>query len=173
MKWSAVLGACCGLTLVVGCGEEAFPGSAPTLDSLGRGVLEAFQEGDREALAAFLLSEDEHNDVIWPELPAAQGESPYPVDLAWQNIELRNQRSIPRASQALERAVPRAFDSVVCEGETRAFETFSVQTDCYTRFTYDGTLYRVQLFKDVLVRNGGYKIFRYYDEDPERVVGGA
>ena len=27
------------------------------------------------------------------------------------------------------------------------------------------------MFKDVLERNGGFKIFRYYDEDPELVTG--
>ena len=32
--------------------------------------------------------------------------------------------------------------------------------------TRDG---RLQLFKDVLERHGGFKIFRYYDEDPESV----
>ena len=28
----------------------------------------------------------------------------------------------------------------------------------------------MQLFKDVLERGSGYKIFRYYDEDPELVT---
>ncbi len=34
-------------------------------------------------------------------------------------------------------------------------------------------LYRMQLFKDVPERNGGFKIFRHYDEDPEIVIDEA
>ena len=33
-----------------------------------------------------------------------------------------------------------------------------------------GRLYQIQLFKDVLERGSGYKIFRYYDADPELVT---
>lgn len=158
------------LAAALGCGgQQAFPGSADSLDELGREVLDAFRRGDREALENFRLSETQHNTVIWPELPAAQGSSPYPTDLAWQNIQLRNGRSIPRAADVLEWARPLEFDSVECFGELETFETFSAHTDCYTHFHSRGREYRLQLFKDVLVRHGGYKIFRYYDEDPELV----
>jgi hypothetical protein len=36
------------------------------------------------------------------------------------------------------------------------------------RFELDqaGALLEAQLFKDVVVRGGGHKIFRYYDEEP-------
>ena len=157
------------LTVALGCGQP-FPGSSPNLDELGRHVLEAFRNNDREALEAVRLTESEHNTQVWPELPAARGESPFPLDLAWRNIQLRNQRAVPRVSSALAAAQPIEFESVECLGETRSFETFSVHTDCHTRFRTRGRLYRIQLFKDVLERNGGLKIFRYYDEDPELVT---
>ena len=51
------------------------------------------------------------------------------------------------------------------------FETSRCTPTCYTHFRSRGRHYRLQLFKDVLERNGGYKIFRYYDEDPELVGG--
>ena len=44
-----------------------------------------------------------------------------------------------------------------------------MHTDCYTHFSSRGRQYRLQLFKDVLERYGGFNIFRYYDEDPEFV----
>ena len=154
----------------LGCGgRQAFPGSADSLDELGREVLDAFRRGDREAIESFRLTETEHNTVIWPELPAAQGPSPYPIDLAWQNIQLRNGRSIPRAADVLEWARPLVFQSVECVGELETFETFYVHTDCYLHFRSRGREHRLQLFMDVLERNSGYKIFRYYDEDPELV----
>lgn len=158
------------LGAVFGCGgQQPFPGSAGSLDELGREVLGAFERGDREAIESFRLTETEHNTVIWPELPAAQGPSPFPIDLAWQNIQLRNGRSIPRAADVVEWARPLEFESVECVGELETFETFSVHTDCYTHFRTRGREYRLQLFRDVLVRHGGYKVFRYYDEDPELV----
>ena len=158
------------VALAVGCGgPQPFPGSAASLDELGWTVLGAFETRDRGALESFRLTETEHNAVVWPELPAARGPSPYPVDLAWHNIELRNGRSIPRSANALDLLHPLRFASVRCEGGIRSFDTFRVHTDCYTHFTAGGREYRIQLFKDVLERNGGYKIFRYYDEDIERV----
>ena len=152
-------------------GERPFHGSAGSLDELGREVLSAFEQGDREALESFRLTETEHNTVVWPELPAARGPSPFPVDLAWQNIQLRNARALPRVAQTLRATQPLEFENVVCVGETEPFETFVVHTDCLTRFVARGRPYSVQLFKDVLERNGGLKIFRYYDEEPKEGWG--
>ena len=160
------------LAAASGCGgKQPFPGSASDLDALGRDVLDAFVQHDRETLESLRLTDTEHNTVVWPELPAAQGPSPYPVDLAWQNIELRNQRAIPRAVNTLHAAAPLEFAGVECVGETRPFDTFVVHTDCHTRFAARGRLYSIQLFKDVLERDGGFKIFRYYDEEPRLVKG--
>ncbi len=162
-----------GLVAATGCGGQPFPGSSRSLDELGRGVLEAFRADDREALEVSCLTETEHNTVVWPELPASRGEHPFPLDLAWRNIELRNRRAIPRARGVLRQAEPLEFDSVECPGDIEVFETFVVHTHCYTRFHTRGRLYRLQLFKDVLERSGGLKIFRYYDEDPELVTEGG
>ena len=150
-------------------GQPPFPGSAGSLDDLGSGVLEAFARNDLEALQRFRLTENEHNTVIWPELPAA--DAGYPLDLAWRNIQLRNQQAVPRAASALRRTIQRAgephFLAVACEGEPQSFDTFVVHTECSVRFRAGDAAYRIQLFKDVLARNGGYKVFRYYDEDVE------
>lgn len=160
-------------TLLPGCGGRPFPDSATSLDELGGGIVDAFRQDDREALESFRLTETEHNTVVWPELPAARAESPFPLDLAWRNVQLRNERAVPRAADVLEMAQPMEFESVNCGGDTQVFETFSVHTGCYVRFHTRGRLYRIQLFKDVLERNGGFKIFRYYDEDPEIVIDEA
>ena len=156
---------------LAGCGgQPPFPGSAGSLDQVGSEALDAIARDDLDALERLRLTEAEHNSVVWPELPAAA--AGYPLDLAWRNIQLRNQRALPRAASVLRSVFRRAgeprFQGVSCEGETQAFETFVVHTDCYVRFRADDADYRVQLFKDVLERNGGYKVFRYYDEDMER-----
>lgn len=152
-----------------GCGGQPFPGSVDDLDELGRGVLAAFTGDDDDALAAFRLTEAEHNEAVWPELPASRGETPFPLALAWRNIQLRDRRAIPRTRAVLRDAEPLEFDGVECEGEMQRFETFVVHTDCRVSYRSYGRLYRHQIFKDVLERNGGFKIFRYYGEDPELV----
>lgn len=160
-----------------GCGgQPPFPGSAASLDDLGRGVMDAFEHEDHQALERFRLTEAEHNEQVWPEFPAAKGAHPFPAGLAWRNIQLRNRRAVRRASSALaaaRRAGPAEYQSVECRGETEAFATFAVHTDCYVRFGVAGRRYEMQLFKDVLVRRGGYKIFRYYDEEPQVVAAGS
>lgn len=158
-------------SLGCGGGSGAFPGSAADLDHLGRAVVFALNEGDEAKLASFRLSEAEHNDVIWPELPAARSENPYTLEFAWQNIQRRDRRAVGRLTEDLAPLVPMVYEATECRGETQAFETFQVRTDCYVRFSSSGGLYEVQFFKDVLERGGGHKIFRYYDETPRKIAG--
>lgn len=150
-----------------------FDGAAPTLDVLGEQVLTALRRGDRVGLQLVRLTEYEHNEVVWPELPAAATEVGFPLDYAWRNIENRNARGIERIIPLFEdRDV--TVHRVECRGETEHFETFHVLTDCWVVFAAQDSLrlFEAQLFKDVLVRGGGHKIFRYYDEEPRAYTGG-
>lgn len=154
---------------VVDGSDMRFPGSTATLDGLGRQALQALAAADTAALEALRLTEAEHNDVVWPELPASRSEANFPVDYAWSNIQNRNRRSLARI---LPQYAGKSFEleDMQCRGGTRAFATFQVLTDCWAIFTVAGQdgRYEAQLFKDVVVRGGGHKIFRYYDEPPRR-----
>ena len=153
--------------LTVGaCADEAppLPGSAPSLESLGRTVWSALVTGDTTTLTALRLTEHEHNDRVWPELPASRPEVAFPVDLAWENIQLRNRRAITRllASFRGSRAELRTTE---CRGETGEFRTFHVLHDCYLVLEHpDRGRVQLQAFRYVHVMNGGYKVFRYYDD---------
>lgn len=149
-----------------------FEGSVGTTHDLGVQVLAALAVEDRNLLQVVRLTEYEHNEVVWPELPASAPEINFPVDYAWENIQNRNRRG-------LERLLPHfkgkdlSLQSVECRGERQDFETFHVETDCWLVYT-SGTspeLWEVQAFKDVLVRGGGRKLFRYYDEEPRPYRG--
>ena len=146
---------------------EPFPGSAPSLDRLGEEVLAALSAGDSETLERFRLTEHEHNETVWPELPAAAAEVNFPADYAWENIQNRNHRGRERI-EPLYRGRDHRFERVECRGETEVFETFAVRTDCWVVFraTFGRQWYEAQIFKDALIRGGGWKIFRYYDEEP-------
>jgi hypothetical protein len=143
------------------------PGSAHGLDALGEQVLGALVRGDTAALRGFRLTEAEHKEVVWPELPASRPEVNYPVDAAWRNIELRDHRAVGRLLPMFEgRSV--TFRRVECRGGTREFASFRVASDCWVVFDAVGSdrRWEAQLFKDVLVRGGGHKVFRYYEEEP-------
>ncbi|NNL31142.1 MAG: hypothetical protein HKO77_08975 [Gemmatimonadetes bacterium] len=146
----------------------------PTADALGEHVLTALSLQDTMALGIVRLTESEHNEIVWPELPASAPEVNFPVDYAWKNIQNRNARGVGRLLPFLaDRSV--GFQRVECRGGVEAFETFAVQTDCFVVFTVDEgpQLWEAQLFKDLLVRGGGHKIFRYYDEEPRPYRGPA
>lgn len=149
-----------------------FEGAAPSLDDLGVSVLSALSSGDAGELDRFRLTAHEHNDVVWPELPASAPEVNFPIDYAWQNIQVRNRRGLDRILP-LYADRDLTFQRVECRGPTERFATFEVMTDCWVMFEQKGdrTGYEAQIFKDVLARGGGYKVFRYYDEEPRRLAG--
>jgi hypothetical protein len=144
-------------------------GAAASLDDLGRTALTALTSGDRASLESVRLTELEHNDVVWPELPAAAPEVNFPVDFAWTNIESRNRAALSRLERVYRRE-KLVHQATECRGETKRFESFDVLTNCWVVFTREGVpdAYEARLFKDVLVRGGGYKIFRYYEGEPQR-----
>lgn len=140
----------------------ALTGSEPSLDALAGTAWAALQAGDTAALARLRLTEEEHNARVWPELPAADPAVNYPVDQAWQNIELRDRA-------ALERLLPRwrgsghKLEGIRCVGDPAPFRSFEVLQDCWLKVRAPGGRAEdVQLFKDVLVRGGEHKVFRYY-----------
>jgi len=138
-------------------------GGAADLESLARIVVEAIGRTDTAALEALRLTEHEHNDLVFPRLPAGQPPQNFPVDIAWANIRTRNSVAVLRL---LDRYGGKrlALETVECVGETQRFEGFEVATDCWTEFADSaGSRHRAQLFRHALSADGRYKLFRYYD----------
>lgn len=149
-----------------------FADAQPTLDALARHVLNALARQDTSALERVRLTQREHNQEVWPELPASAPEVAFPIDYAWANIQNRNRRSLGRILPLFaDRTL--GYQDVECRGGTETFDTFVVHTDCYLIFSVeDGSeRWEVQAFQDVVERKGGHKIFRYYDEEPRRYRG--
>lgn len=159
------------LLTVLGCASEVAPfeSAAASLDGLAAAILDALSREDVAALEAVRLTELEHNEVVWPELPASAPELAFPVDFAWSNIQARNQSALARIDDYY-RGRKLTLVGAECRGEKQIFDTFDVLTDCWVSFKADrqSTIYEAQVFKDVVVRRGGLKIFRYYDEQPRR-----
>jgi len=138
-------------------------GGAADFESLARIVVEAIGRTDTAALEALRLTEHEHNDLVFPRLPAGQPPQNFPVDIAWANIRTRNSVAVLRLFERYG-GKRLAFETVECVGETQRFEGFEVATDCWTEFTdSDGNRHTAQLFRHTLSAYGRYKLFRYYD----------
>lgn len=151
-------------------GPEAFSGWVATLEELGRRALAGVVAGDTTSLERIRLNEYEHNEVIYPEFPATES---FPVEMAWQNIELRNYRDLSR-QLAWFAGEPVEYRETFCRGETQEYRSFVALTDCWIAFDHaeHGPL-RVQLFKDVVVRGGRHKLVRYYDGAPRERESGT
>lgn len=144
-------------------GGRRLPGSAGSLAELATTILAGLAAADTLGLEAVRLTEIEHNEMVWPELPAAAPEVNYPVDLAWRNILTRNRAALSDLF-GVYRGRELQFVDAECRGPTEAFESFVVHTDCWVTLKRDGELAPPQqIFKDVLDWDGELKIFRYYE----------
>lgn len=144
-------------------GGQRLSGSAGSLAELATTVLVGLAAADTLRLETVRLTEIEHNEMVWPELPAAAPEVNYPVDLAWKNIWTRNRAALSDLFGMYEDRKLQFVDAE-CRGPTEAFESFVVHTDCWVTLRRDGELAPPQqIFKDVLDWNGELKIFRYYE----------
>ena len=114
-------------------GELALPGSSLSVEALARDALRGLAASDAMLLNRLRLTETEHNEVVWPELPASAPEIGFPVDFAWRNIQLRNESALERVA-GWYRSNPVRYQVAECRGETRAFATFRVHTDCWVLF---------------------------------------
>ncbi|MDX1576846.1 MAG: hypothetical protein R3266_00105 [Gemmatimonadota bacterium] len=144
-------------------GGQRLPGSASSLEELASTVLAGLASADTSSLEAVRLTETEHNEMVWPELPASAPGVNFPVDFAWANISLRHRAALSELLPAYRDRELEPID-VECRGATQSFESFAVHTDCWVTLERDGELLPPQqLFKDVLDWDGEYKIFRYYE----------
>jgi hypothetical protein len=139
-------------------------GAVASLEQLAFETLEGLAVGDEARLERIRLTEYEHNELVWPELPASAPEVNHPVDLAWANIELRNHRARRRL---LIRYGGRRLSllGIDCRLPDEVFPSFRVLKDCWISFSSDHEeMEPVQFFKYAIDWNGQFKIFRYYDD---------
>ncbi|MDX1393205.1 MAG: hypothetical protein R3195_02395 [Gemmatimonadota bacterium] len=140
-------------------------GATESIEQLAFEALEGLSAGDVGRLERIRLTEYEHNQLVYPQLPASAPEVNHPADLAWGNIQRRNHRARGRliykyGGHAL------SLLGVECRADPEYFRSFRVLRDCWVSFTVDRErVDPVQLFKYVLDWDGQFKIFRYYDDD--------
>ena len=157
-----------------GCGDAAgtpaasprLEDGAPELRELGSAVWRAITDADTATLRQLRLSEHEHNELVWPEQPAAREPSAAAnLDLWWQNIRNRNRAAL---EDLLARYTGSAlqYDGVECQGEPRQYPSYSALTDCVLLLKNDrDEVRRLQAFRYVIEMDGAYKVVRYYGDE--------
>lgn len=155
---SLAAGACAG----GGTADSPLARGAASIEALADSAWAAVVRADTAAMERLRLTEQEHNEFVWPQLPAADPAAGFPVDLARENISMRDAAARVRVPGRFERTELSVQD-VACEGEQR-FEGFRVLTDCAVHLhdPATGSVTPFQLFRDVVVGGGTHKIFRYY-----------
>ena len=144
-------------------GITPFPGSGSSLTDVGQRVLEGLAAGGHASLAALRLSRKEYVEVVWPELPASNPDLHVPIEYVWADIETRDRSALIRLAPQFE-GLSAELEEVACADEVQEFKTFRVHTDCWVFLRTPSGKHRIQLFKDVVERGAGYKLFRYYDD---------
>lgn len=152
-------------------GIAPFPGSGSSLTDVGERVVRGLIGGDRISLGDLRLSREEYMEVVWPELPASNPDLNVPIEYVWADIETRDRSALIRLAPQFE-GLPTELEDVACRGDVQEFETFRVHTDCWVTLRTPSGEQRIQLFKDVVERGAGYKLFRYYDNVLRAVEAG-
>lgn len=137
---------------------------APTLEALGSTVWRAIVARDTAALERHRLTEYEHNELVWPEQPAAREPSAAAsLDFWWQNIQRRNRAALDDLLAAYD-ASGLTLRAVECVGEPRHYETFTALTEC--RLVVEGSTgpLHVEAFRYAIRMDGVHKVLRYYGD---------
>ena len=108
-------------------------------------------------------SREEYTEVVWPELPASNPSLNVPIEYVWADIETRDRSALIRLAPLFE-GLAAELEDVACLGDVQTFDTFRVHTDCWVTLWTPSGKQRIQLFKNVVERGAGYKLFRYYDD---------
>lgn len=69
--------------------RHRFRGGARSLDELGRLVCRAIHRGDRDALMALCVTDEEFRDVLWPEFPQSRPVTGLQWEDGWRVLSVR------------------------------------------------------------------------------------
>lgn len=140
-------------------------GGTATLEELGATIWSALIVEDTAVLESLRLTRAEHDELVWPEQPAAREPSASAnLDLWWSNIETRNRAALADLGRTFRGSTAR-LAGTRCSGEPRQYSTYQALTDCQlTLELEDGSERRVQAFRYAILMDGRLKVVRYYSE---------
>ena len=170
---SAARLACCNVmrwlivVVLAAAGCSSLPPLAdthPSPEQVGEAVLEAVARGDRAALAALALSEQEFRDHVWPSLPAARPKRNLPFSYVWGDLRQKSDGMLRRTLAAyggrryqlvgVDFAGRSDYGDYVVHREG----TFRVQDAV-------GETHRIRMSGSMIEKDGAWKVFSYVVDD--------
>ena len=148
------------------CGEDlqarsGLAGAFPSPEAATQAALDALGAGDREAMEALLLTREEHQNLIWDQLP----EREY---FSFDYVRFLNEKNSGKAlSQALGRYRGSELEvlSLSFEKESETYSDFVLHRGAKltVRRPSDGREGELRLVDVFVERNGGWKIMNYVE----------
>lgn len=138
----------------------------PSMEALGRQVLRALRDEDKQALMDLALSKDEFEKFIWPELPVSNPKTNVPIDFVWNELYRRSVSHLARILQDLGgRKV--SLVRVRHRGEITEYRTHTAYPDMEVllRDEQSGEEKEYPLFGTLVEMDGVFKIYSYAPYD--------
>jgi hypothetical protein len=132
-------------------------------EAVARAVLEALRSGDRARLDALALSEQEFEDHVWPDLPAARPERNLPFDYVWGDLHQKStlHLSATLAKQTGHQYVARA----VTFGDVTEYAHYRVHRQATIRVREpSGNEADIRVCGSMIEKDGRWKVFSYVIE---------
>jgi len=134
-------------------------GFSESAEDLIREALSAVERGDGEALGALLVTREEYETVLWPELPDRQYT---PFEFVWSLASTNNRKGLRQLLSGYG-GMRLELVSVTFDGEPEVHDHFTLYPDVRVRVRRpdDGAEGTLPSF-DVLVKvGGGWKLMNY------------
>jgi hypothetical protein len=129
--------------------------------ALAERVLGALAARDIAVLEALPLSEQEFEQVVWPDLPASRPEMNLPADYAWRTLA-QNSRGYLARLLATHGGRRYRLVRIDFDGETTHYDAFVVHRKSRLVIQDEAGHERtLRLFGSVLERAGEFKLFSY------------
>jgi hypothetical protein len=134
------------------------------VQELGAEIVRSLVSGDSGRLERFRLDEAEYRDLVWAKLPEADRGIGMTYEFSRFDLQVRNLRALHRYLFRMK-GLPLRAEDTSCKGKRLHYVGFDILQDCsvVVADTAAGPKEKMQLFRSVVVMNGGYKIFRYED----------
>lgn len=129
-------------------------------EALASAILEAVRAGDRARLDALALSEQEFQDHVWPELPAARPERNLPFSYVWGDLQ---QKSADALATTVTREAGRSYElQGVTFSTTTPYAGYRVHRNAVFQVRdAAGVETDIRLCGSMIEKDGGWKVFSY------------
>jgi hypothetical protein len=147
---------------LVGCESSPLSNAHRSPEALARAAIEAVQAGDEDALAALMITREEYETLLWPELP---DRNQMPFTFAWS---VTGPRSRKARRQALEdfRDIPLELVRVELGDDIERYPSFTLCRDArmWVRRADTGAEGMMPLMDTVVEMEGRWKFMNFVED---------